>query len=92
MPHDVTHLWNRKYGTNEPTHETETDLANKLLVARVKGGGGGMDWEFGVDSCKLLHLEWMSNKVLVYSTRNYNHYPEINHDGKECKNTMYICV
>ena len=22
------------------------------------GGGSGMDWEFGVNRCKLLHLEW----------------------------------
>ena len=25
-------------------------------------GGRGMDWEFGVSRCKLLHLEWISNK------------------------------
>ena len=24
--------------------------------------GGGMDWEFGVSRCKLLHIEWMDNK------------------------------
>ena len=28
------------------------------------GGGSGMDWEFGVSRCKLLHLEWKSNEVL----------------------------
>ena len=27
-----------------------------------------MDWEFGISRCKLLHLEWMGNKVLLYST------------------------
>ena len=25
IPYDVTYLWNLKYGTNEPTYETETD-------------------------------------------------------------------
>ena len=34
-------------------------------------GGSGMDWEFGVSRCKLLHLEWMSNEVLLYSPGNY---------------------
>ena len=34
------------------------------------GGGRGMDWEFGVGRCKLLHLEWITNKVLLYSTGN----------------------
>ena len=28
----------------------------------------GMDWEFGVNRCKLLHLEWISNgTVMLYS-------------------------
>ena len=30
-----------------------------------------MDWEFGVNRCKLLHLEWISNEILLYSTVNY---------------------
>ena len=29
-----------------------------------------MDGEFGVNSYKLLHLEWVSNEVLLYSTEN----------------------
>ena len=33
--------------------------------------GSGMDWEFGVSRCKLLHLEQI-NEVLLYSTGNYN--------------------
>ena len=36
------------------------------------GGGSGMDREFGVNRCKLLHLEWISNEILLYSTVNYN--------------------
>jgi len=30
-----------------------------------------MNWEFGVNRCKLLHLEWICNEVLLYSTENY---------------------
>ena len=29
--------------------------------------GSGMDGEFGVSRCKLLHLKWLSNEVLLYS-------------------------
>ena len=47
------------------------------------GGGGGMDWEFGVSRCKLLHIEWINDKVLLYSTGNHIQYPETNHSGKE---------
>ena len=45
--------------------------------------GGGMDWEFGVSRCKLLHIEWIENKVLLYNTGNYIQYPVIKHNGKE---------
>ena len=36
-----------------------------------KGGREWMDWESGVSRYKLLHLEWISNEVLQYSTGNY---------------------
>ena len=29
-----------------------------------------MHWEFGVNRCKLLHLEWMGSEVLLYTTGN----------------------
>ena len=36
---------------------------------------GGMDWEFGVSRCKLLYIEWINNKVLMYSTGKCIQYP-----------------
>ena len=27
---------------------------------------GGVDGELGVNRCKLLHLEWISNEILLY--------------------------
>ena len=36
-------------------------------MAAKGDGGGGMDWEFGVSRRKLLYLEWINNKVLLYS-------------------------
>ena len=59
------------------------DTENRLVVAKGKGSGGGMDWEFGVGRCKLLCIGWINNKVLLYSTGNYIQYPVINHNGKE---------
>ena len=44
-----------------------------------------MDWEFEISRYKLLYTEWVSNKVLVYSTGNYIHYLVINHEEKEYK-------
>ena len=84
-------MWNLKYGTNEPTYETEIDIENRLVV--TKGGvGREMDWEFRVGTCKLLHLEWINNKVLMYSTGNYIQYPVINHNGKEYIKSTSLCV
>ena len=52
------------------------------MVAKGEGGGRGMDGEFGISRCKLLHLEWISNEVLLYSTGNYIQSPGIDHDGR----------
>ena len=41
------------------------------------------DWEFGISRCKLLYIEWINNKVLLYSTGNYIQYPVMKHNGKE---------
>ena len=57
-----------------------------------RGSGRGMDWEFGIGRCKLLHLEWINNKVLIHSTGNYMEYPVINHNGKNTKKNVYMCV
>ena len=43
--------------------------------------GSVMDWEFGVGRCKLLHLKWISNEVLLYSTENYIQSLVMEHDG-----------
>ena len=58
-------------------------------------GMGGMAGEFGVSRCKLLHLEWVSDEVLLYSTGNYIQSLWIEHDGRwyEKKNVcVYICI
>ena len=56
---------------NLSTKDRLTDTENRLVVAKGWGGGSGMDWEFEVSSYKLLHLEWISNEVLLCSTGNY---------------------
>ena len=38
--------------------------------------------EFGLSRCKLLHLEWIGNEVLLYSTGNYIQSLMIEHDGR----------
>ena len=79
-------MWNLKYDTNELIYETETDTQTyRIDLWLPRGVGGGMDWEFGVSRCKLVYIEWINNKVLLYSTGDYTQYPMINHNGKEYK-------
>ena len=40
----------------------------QICACQEGGGGSGMDWEFGAGRCKLFHLEWISNEILLYST------------------------
>ena len=47
-----------------------------------------MEWEVGLARCKMLYIEWINNKVLLYSTGNYTKYPMIKNNGK--KFTIYI--
>ena len=54
-------------------------MEKRLVVAK---GASGMDWDFGVNRCKLLHSEWIDNKVLLYSTGNYIQSLGIDHEEK----------
>ena len=57
-------------------------MENRFVVAKGEGERSEMDGEFGVSICKLLHLEWISNEVLLYSSGNYIQYLGIDHDGR----------
>ena len=56
---------------NLSTERKLMDLQNRLVVAKGDGEGSGMAREFGVNRCKLLHLGWINNEVLLYRTGNY---------------------
>ena len=60
-----------------------------------KGVEGGMQWEAAVSRCKLLYIERINNKVLLYSTGNYIQYVIIYHNGKVLKSVyiyIYVCI
>ena len=65
---------------------------NRFVVARGRGSERGKDWEFGINRYKLLYIEWISNKVLLYSTGNYIHYPMISHDEEEYEEELDIYI
>ena len=80
---------NNKSASNNNLPKRLTDTENRLVVAAEGGGAGRKDWEFGMSRCKLLYIllyiDWINNKVLLWSTGNYIQYPVIKHHGKEYK-------
>ena len=46
------------------------------------GRVNGMDWEFGVSRCKLLHLKWIRNEVLLYTAQGTISIIVMEHDGR----------
>ena len=53
--------------------------------------GRRKDWEFGISRCKLVYTEWISNKVLLYSTDSDIQYRVTNHKGKKLmKKNIYM--
>ena len=50
---------------NLSTEEKIMDMENREMGRAWNGR------EFGVNRCKLLPLEWISNGILLYSTGNY---------------------
>ena len=83
MWHKRTYLQNR---------DRLTDIENRLVVAKGEGGGRGMAGVSGFSKCKLLHLEWISNTVLLYSTGNYIQSLGTDHDGRHKTGNHIIYV
>ena len=73
------------------TKQKWTHRKQNYSCPRKKRGKGGINQEFGINRYKLLHIKYVNNKVLLYSTGNYIQYPIINHNGKEYEKE-YICV
>ena len=81
--------------TEEPVYETNRirNVKNRLVVAKGKGAGGGVEWEAGASRCKRLHIECRNSKVQLYNTEYYLQYPMIRHNGKKyTKKNVYICI
>lgn len=51
-----------------------------------------MDRELGISRCKLLHLEWRSNDVLLYNTGNYIQSQYFPSWSILLKKNVYVCV
>ena len=76
---------------NLSTEKKIMDLENSLCCYQGGGEESGMDWELGVNRCRLLPLEWISNEILLCSTGNYVWSLMMEHDNVRKKNVyMYV--
>ena len=94
IPYYITYMWSLNYDTNDPTYKTETDQGHGEQTCGCQGWGvgSGVDGMFGVRTWKLLHLEWISNGVLLYSKGNYVQSLELEQDGRQYIKKMYMYV
>ena len=64
-----------------------------LWSPRGKVGGGGINWEFGINRYILLSIKEMNNKGLLYSTGKYIQEPMIISTGKDVEKVcVFVCV
>ena len=84
-------MWNLKYDTNKLIYEMETYSQSDLWFPKGRRDWCRTVWEFGISRHKLLYTGWINNNVLLYSTRNYIPYPEINQNRKEYEKVC-VCV
>ena len=59
------------------------DIKKRVVVAW--GGGEALVWPGSLellDANYYIHLDWISNEVLLYSTGNYIHSLGIEYDGR----------
>ena len=69
----------KKYGTNELIYKTEIDskTENKLMVTKGERGGGGINWEYGINRYTPLCMGFSSGSVVkkhqgpTYSTGSH---------------------
>ena len=52
-------------------YEIETITENRLGIAKVEEVGGGMEWDVGVSTCKLLYIDWIKQQGLAFYTESY---------------------
>ena len=63
----------------------------QTCVARREGGGSGRDRELRAGRCTPLHLEWISNEVLLHSPGHSIQSPGMEHDGRQHeKKNVYL--
>ena len=76
---------------NLSTKQKELQMQKTNLWLLGVRGGGGINWEIGMDIYTLLYIKETTSKDLLYSTGNSTQYSVMAFRGKESKK-VYICI
>ena len=73
IAYDIPYMWNlKRHDVNELAKQKETHrLREWTYCSQGEGWKEGIVREFGMDMYTLLHLKWITNKALLYSTYNF---------------------
>ena len=72
IPHDITNIWNLRYGTNEPFHRKKNHgFGEQTCGCQGEEERVGCDWNLGLIGANYCLWNWISNEILLYSTGNY---------------------
>ena len=83
--HDMIYMWNLKSDANELIYKTEIESQMQKTNLWLPGGkgGGGINWEIGIDIYTLLYIKYTTNKDLLYSTGNSTQHTVMTYFRKE---------
>ena len=81
IPYDIIYMWNLKY--DKWTYLQKKNRQRKQSCGCQPGMDVGVGWTGNLGlTDENLHIEWINNKVLLYSTGKYVPFPLINNNEK----------
>ena len=93
--YDITYMWTLKkmIQMNLLIKQKQSHRCRKQTYGYQGVRGGGINWEIGIDIYTLLYIKQITNKDLLYSTRNSTLYSVMAYMGKESKKEwIYVYV
>ena len=75
MPYDITYMWNLKYGTKEPTYETEIDSQTQRTDLWLPRGSGVEEgWIGSLGLADANYYLWSKQQGLTVQHRKWELY------------------
>ena len=80
----------KKFQMNLTKQKQIHKYRNQTRATKREREGGGINQQYGINRYKLLHIQQISNKDLLYSTGNYIQYLIITYNRKKSEKNTHI--